>query len=64
MIDSIFTIGATNVTEYLDYTLGTTDPAVISPFVAAYSVGNPGLANDYDAISQIFTDIYFQCVSG
>jgi hypothetical protein len=59
----VFTIGQTNVTEFLETNFGTTAPALIPIVKAAYPIGSVGLTNGYDAISAIATDISFQCVS-
>jgi hypothetical protein len=59
----VFTIGQTNVTEFLETSFGTAAPALIPMIKAAYPIGSVGLTNGYDAISAIATDISFQCVS-
>ena len=57
----VFTIGQTNVTEFLETTFSAT-PALIPAIKAAYSIGSVGLTNGYDVISAIATDVQFQCV--
>ncbi|KAH7396267.1 Alpha/Beta hydrolase protein, partial [Pyrenochaeta sp. MPI-SDFR-AT-0127] len=57
----IFMIGQSNVTAYLQATFGAVASALIPTIEAAYPIGKNGLNNGYDVISQIFTDIAFQC---
>lgn len=59
---SVFTIGQTNVTEFLETTFSAA-PALIPAIKAAYPIGSVGLSNGYDVISAIATDVQFQCVS-
>ncbi len=56
MKNRVFTIGEWNVTACLEESLYFIDPAFIPPLVFAYTVGSHGFTNDYDAISQAFTD--------
>jgi hypothetical protein len=62
MLDSVFSVGQTNVTAFLQSTFSAV-PALIPAITAAYPIGSPGLTNGYDVISAIATDITFQCVS-
>jgi len=57
-------IGQNNVTAFLQATfLGAAAPLIPS-IKSAYPIGNDSLlTNDYDAVSQIFTEVAFQCVS-
>lgn len=59
---SVFAVGQTNVTAYLQTAFGAV-PALIPSIAAAYPIGSPGLTNGYDVISAIITDFTFQCVS-
>lgn len=63
-MDRVFAVGQTNASTYLQGIFGTTAPALIPAIKAAYPIGSNGLTNDYDVISQVITDITFQCVSG
>ncbi|KAI4621207.1 uncharacterized protein J4E87_006835 [Alternaria ethzedia] len=56
----VFSVGQTNVTAYLQATFGAA-PTLIPAIEAAYPIGSNGLTNDYDVISQIVTEITFQC---
>jgi carboxylesterase type B len=57
----VFQVGQTNVTAYLQATFGAAAPALIPAIEAAYPLGSNGLTNAYDVISQISTEIGFQC---
>ncbi|CAN9222284.1 unnamed protein product [Alternaria alternata] len=57
----VFQVGQTNLTAYLQATFGILAPALIPKIEAAYPIGSNGLTNDYDVISQISTEITFQC---
>ncbi|KAB2110991.1 hypothetical protein AG0111_0g796 [Alternaria gaisen] len=57
----VFQVGQTNLTAYLQTTFGILAPALIPKIEVAYPIGSNGLTNDYDVISQIFTEITFQC---
>ncbi|KAL1799235.1 hypothetical protein ACET3X_003272 [Alternaria dauci] len=57
----VFQVGQTNLTAYLQATFGILAPALILAIEAAYPIGSNGLTNDYDVISQISTEITFQC---
>jgi len=58
----VFMIGQNNVTAFLQATfLGAAAPLIPS-IKSAYPIGNDSLlTNDYDAVSQIFTEVAFQC---
>lgn len=58
----LFQIGMNNITSYVDSTFGLV-PTVAQQILKAYAVGTPGITSDYDAISQIYTEFVFQCVS-
>jgi carboxylesterase type B len=57
----VFQVGQTNLTAYVQATFGILAPALIPEIEAAYPIGSNGLSNDYDVISQISTEITFQC---
>lgn len=59
----VFTIGQNNLTAYLQSAFGAVAPALIPQLEAAYPIGSNGLETDYDVISQIVTELTFQCVS-
>ncbi|KAF2148848.1 alpha/beta-hydrolase [Myriangium duriaei CBS 260.36] len=56
----IFELGQNNVTSFINATI-TQDPSAIAQIAALYPVGPGGFASAYDAISQIFTEYFFQC---
>jgi len=56
----VFSVGQTNITAYLQATFGAA-PALIPAIEAAYPIGSNRLTNGYDVISQIVTEITFQC---
>lgn len=58
----IFVVGQNNLSSYINSTFGSL-PAVASQVAKAYAVGTGGLNTDYEAISQIYTELVFQCVS-
>lgn len=61
----VFEYGQTNLTAYLDLTFAAA-PSIIPYLKAAYPVGSNvsgGFASDFAAISQVDTDLVFQCVS-
>ena len=58
----VFEVGQNNVTAYVQNLFATVPTALQDAIIAAYPIGSPGIANDYEAISQIFTDVEFQCV--
>lgn len=61
---SVFVIGQTNFSAYLETTFGGTAAAALIPSIeAAYPIGSNGLNNAYDVTSQFVTEIIFQCVS-
>lgn len=58
----VFTVGQTNVTAFLETTLGpSAGPEFIATIEAAYPVGGWEFPTAYDAIAQIMTDLVFQC---
>ncbi|KAF1834105.1 alpha/beta-hydrolase [Decorospora gaudefroyi] len=57
----VFQVGQTNVTAFLQNTFGRAAAALIPAIEAAYPLGSNGLINAYDVISQIFTELIFQC---
>jgi carboxylesterase type B len=57
----VFVVGTTNLTEFFEEYFAPF-PALWDPITKAYS-GLPGLETPYDIASQIFTEVYFQCVS-
>lgn len=56
----VFVIGQNDTRAYLRTILGNND-TVIDAFLQAYAIGQPGIATPYDQISQIFTELVFQC---
>ncbi|KAL9068184.1 MAG: hypothetical protein Q9157_006574 [Trypethelium eluteriae] len=56
----VFEVGQTNVTQYVQTTFGAI-PGLPEQIEAAYPIGQNGLNSDYDVISQIFTEVEFQC---
>ncbi|TKA63106.1 hypothetical protein B0A55_10627 [Friedmanniomyces simplex] len=56
----VFTFGINNTSAYLQSLFGN-DTALISALEAAYPLGQNGLATPYDQVSQIFTELVFQC---
>lgn len=58
----VLMLGQNNLTEFLQTNFPGPAASLIPSIRAAYPIGNNSLfANDYDAISQIFTEIAFQC---
>jgi acetylcholinesterase len=57
----VFQIGQNNVTAYLQATFGTAAATLIPAIEAAYPIGSNGLDTAYDVISQIATEVTFQC---
>jgi acetylcholinesterase len=57
----VFQIAQNNVTAYLQATFGTAAAALIPAIEAAYPIGSNGLDTAYDVISQIATEVTFQC---
>ena len=58
----VFEVGQDNVTQYVQSTFGAV-PGLPEQIEAAYPLGENGLESAYDVISQIFTEVEFQCVS-
>jgi carboxylesterase type B len=58
----VFEFGLTNLTAYIQATFGAF-PALAAEVATAYAVGTDGTTNGFEAISQIFTELVFQCVS-
>jgi carboxylesterase type B len=58
----VFEFGLTNLTAYIQETFGAV-PAIAAEVATAYAVGTDGTTNGFEAISQIFTELVFQCVS-
>jgi carboxylesterase type B len=58
----VFEFGQTNLTAYIQTTFGAF-PALAAEIATAYAVGTDGATNGFQAISQIFTELVFQCVS-
>ncbi|OCL07125.1 alpha/beta-hydrolase [Glonium stellatum] len=58
--DHVFAVGQTNITTYLETTIGDY-PELIQAIEAAYPLGLNGLNTPYDAIAQIQTELLFQC---
>ena len=58
----VFEVGQNNVTAYVQNIFSAVPVTLQNAIIAAYPIGSPGIANDYEAISQIFTDVEFQCV--
>ncbi|KAF2127653.1 alpha/beta-hydrolase [Dothidotthia symphoricarpi CBS 119687] len=56
----VFTLGQTNITAFLQANYAGA-PAFIPIIEAAYPIGSNGLVTGNDVISQIVTDITFQC---
>lgn len=56
----VFEVNVTDTTAFLASYFGN-DTAFISAIEAAYPLGEDGLNTAYDQISQIFTEMYFQC---
>ncbi|RAR00095.1 alpha beta-hydrolase [Stemphylium lycopersici] len=57
----VFALGQTNITAYLQATLGTAAASLMPAIEAAYPLGSPGLTSSYDVISQMATELTFQC---
>ena len=58
----LFEIGQTNLSAYIQNSFGSF-PSLAAEVAQAYGVGTDGTTNDYEAISQIYTELIFQCVS-
>ena len=59
-INSVFTVGQNDTSAFLGAYLGN-ETALIAAIEAAYPLGSDGISTPYDQISQIFTELYFQC---
>ncbi|PVH89071.1 Carboxylesterase [Cadophora sp. DSE1049] len=57
---TLFTYGQNNLTAFIQSTF-TLLPQIQSLVTQSYRVGSPGIANESQAISQIFTEIGVQC---
>ncbi|KFY19422.1 hypothetical protein V493_07969, partial [Pseudogymnoascus sp. VKM F-4281 (FW-2241)] len=55
----VFTIGQNDLDAYLASTFHV--PALAAAIKRAYAIGSPGIENDNDAISAIYTDLVFTC---
>jgi carboxylesterase type B len=58
----VFEFGLTNLTAYIQSTFGAFPP-LATEIAKAYAVGTDGTTDGFEAISQIFTELVFQCVS-
>jgi carboxylesterase type B len=58
----VFEFGLTNLTAYIQSTFGAFPP-LAAEIANAFAIGTDGTTNDFEAISQIFTELVFQCVS-
>lgn len=58
----VFEFGQTNLSVYIQSTFGAV-PALAAEVAQAYALGTDGTTNDFEAISQVFTELIFQCVS-
>ena len=58
----VFEVGQDNITQYTELTFGSV-PGLPEQVQAAFPLGQNGLNSAYDVISQIFTELEFQCVS-
>jgi acetylcholinesterase len=58
----VFEFGQTNLTAYIQTKFGAF-PALAAEIATVYAVGTDGATNGFQAISQIFTELVFQCVS-
>ncbi|KAJ9605057.1 hypothetical protein H2200_010447 [Cladophialophora chaetospira] len=58
---TLFTYGATNLSDYLTTTLPTAPSSYLDQIANAYPIGSPGIANSSQQISQIYTELIFQC---
>jgi acetylcholinesterase len=58
----IFEFGQTNLSAYIQTTFGAV-PALAAQVAQAYAIGTDGTTDGFEAISQIFTEFVFQCVS-
>ena len=57
----LFTLGETNLTEYISTQFNGTADSYKKLVASAYPLGSPGIQNDFDAIAKIYTDFNFQC---
>lgn len=57
----LFSLGQNNLTAFLQSSFGF-NPQLLQAVKAAYPLGKNGLNTDYDVISQISTELVFQCV--
>jgi carboxylesterase type B len=57
----VFEVGQTNLTDFIRATFGLIPP-VAAEVAQAYAVGTDGTTNDYEAISQLYTELVFQFV--
>jgi carboxylesterase type B len=56
----VLVVGQNNLSAYINGTFGAL-PAVASQVAQAFTVGVGGTQTDYEAISQIYTELVFQC---
>lgn len=57
----VLAVGQNDTTAFLQSSLGTTNETYIQLVEAAYPLGENGINTPYDQISQIFTELAFQC---
>jgi carboxylesterase type B len=58
----VFEFGQTNLSAFIMSEFGAI-PSLEAAVTTAYAVGTDGTTNQFEAISQIFTELVFQCVS-
>lgn len=59
MLRSVFVVDQTNKTAYLRNILGSSTPTLISIIKSAYSIDSHSLNDNYDVITQIYTELNF-----
>lgn len=57
----VFEVGQANLTAFIQATFGLIPP-LAAEVAQAYAVGTDGTTNDYEAVSQLYTELVFQCV--
>lgn len=58
----VFEFGQTNLSAYIQTTFGAV-PTLAIEVAQAYAIGTDGTTSAFEAISQIMTELTFQCVS-
>ena len=58
----VFESGQTNLSAFIQTTFGTV-PGLADEVAKAYAIGTDPTTNAFEAISKIYTELVFQCVS-